>query len=829
MSPRWFGSKSDDTENDDSDFPRERIDPAAFDLNQFPESPQFENLSYPSFVGMGYYLEDQINKLEFSDDDWIALRRYLTFYPLEKGFGSFKWILKRLESIFIENKMPDGKHKIISAIAIAYAKIESERQFAFHVNSVKTLKYLQRRGMRFHDYLVANHPEEENLFRLNFLIILDDNYKVYGQQDTLKRQWILAKLLFEGSGDFSRGAGSRSINYPDMDARATSNQGILSSEFSSAYFKDFWELVAGKNPDIVMALWNTSKEQNLDFKWNAYRFYAAFQTRSDELKRVAVGAAGNDANILLKINHYIVNDFGLLATDEALESFSSICSAIDEDVYFEIVRKWLAKATVENFSESQTRFAQILFVDSRINSVIQRLESLSGASEVIEKFTSILENLARQSKYQPLNNWIRIFEIPSNRKIFPWLGWLNSRQGYDENWNTVWVPRNIPYPPLELAKHLLPLFNFENILNHIDVRSDWLEDISSFEFVLYVHIRSDNKTRYTKLIEKIKDSNRAEEYLLKTLSILVENSKFIWIPTPLDALCDSKFDQTWRKYGDQIHSDILSNPNLRKFIWDDFEILSEATLNRLKSFPDFGKSIITVLNRKDFLTLTERQAEFLMPYLEKETKTITDAGLWGSLVVCPIPSVNQWACKTMGNLGLLESYWLDMAESQLPYPMEVAKQYLLSNAVTTEADLLQKLLVLIDSDIAVTRNLGFEVLNSSKLRVERTKLVNALAEHTSIDVWDYLTKNYDALTDSDARQQFHKEVFLSRRKARRTKKFIMDTSFKTPDEFDDIELLKRLSLGSNLRDREFALKLLALRNTDSDLTVEETWQSDNNV
>lgn len=871
MSPRWFGSNpsdganSSDSENQETEsgskvssnvaFPRaERLEPSIFNLKEFPKSPTLENLSAASLLGMGYHLEDRFSDLEISEDDWVALRRYLTFVPLTSGFfSSFKWLVKRLEEIYFTKQLEKDSQRIISALAVAFARVEARRQFALASNSqlpdpVKfqidvgsfklmnedrraTFKYLQRRGMHLHDFLMKNDSQNEAIFRLTFIMHVDNLHVIEGKQDTLKRQWILAKLLYSETGQFSRAPSSRSISIPNASVRQNSGVVIDIADFNSSIAQDFFKHTKCTNPDVLNAVWNTLKSQGMSFTWTADSFYSALQVNNSDIRAEAILAMKVNPQLLRKLTVFSIKEISKETDSTLIESFSKSLELISQAEFNNLVDNWLLRIDFNEFQGLAALFALEIMASPKFEKSIRNIRSnyfKVGTYLLQWKFAKILQLISANSNYQPIETWKRLLSSPTSRQFFPWV---------KENWERNQEPAtgNLwgappAHPPREITDLLVPYIeNIGSLTLHW--QKGWLEKGSedSAYFVLKVLVRSGNRETFASALDAISKSQNAENLILLTLNVLRSSQKLDWFSDCLESLSDPKFDKTWREYGSEIKTEILDDPISRRHLWENFETFSRPTISRLIGFPDFGKQVLSVLKRNDFLTLTEKQGDFLFTILERDASAVQELNLWPALIACPVQSINRWACRTVGNLGFTGKYWLDLAESGLPYPMEQAKQYLLSKEIEGSSELLEKLLVLLDSDLDIVRKMGLEILKSSELRVDRNSLVNALAEHTENDVWQYVTENIDALTNGEANKQFNNEVFLARRKSRRTKNILIKKHLENVEDFPDEELLLRLSLGSNLRDREFALKMLALRESSSEAKVETTWQGDSNV
>jgi hypothetical protein len=172
-----------------------------------------------------------------------------------------------------------------------------------------------------------------------------------------------------------------------------------------------------------------------------------------------------------------------------------------------------------------------------------------------------------------------------------------------------------------------------------------------------------------------------------------------------------------------------------------------------------------------------------------------------------------------------------MLESNLPVSQQSAFRYL--ETQVESKDFSAKLLMALDSNNVGARKLALSVLSSIKSPATLRKVVDGLVENRNTDTWGVVSKNLELISDTDKYKEFTSHVFLSRRKGRKVKeeiKFDIEELIEDISEAIEKDTLIRMAHSSVARDRDWALKQIALSNVQIEgVTVENTWKGNLNV
>ena len=172
-----------------------------------------------------------------------------------------------------------------------------------------------------------------------------------------------------------------------------------------------------------------------------------------------------------------------------------------------------------------------------------------------------------------------------------------------------------------------------------------------------------------------------------------------------------------------------------------------------------------------------------------------------------------------------------MLESNLPIPHAAALSYLESQL--GKQDFVDSLLMALDSNNQQARTSAIKTLASVKDAESLKKVLTALVENRNSDTWSIVSENLKQLDDPAKFKEFTRQMFLSRRTARNVKekvKLELDSFIGDIESAVEKDTLIRMAFSSVTKDREWALKQIALNQLDiSGVSVEYTWNSGSNV
>ena len=278
-------------------------------------------------------------------------------------------------------------------------------------------------------------------------------------------------------------------------------------------------------------------------------------------------------------------------------------------------------------------------------------------------------------------------------------------------------------------------------------------------------------------------------------------------------------DTGW-KFNDDEKAWLISRISKLKFVaWNQ---LDQNHLNNLKdillSDTDFIKSVGDSIDPEQIKTTTPVQQELLIRYLNlKPTRIRSDRTFSISMVAIPNPSLQKIVLSQIINFNEFENFWLAIGELGLPIPLEEVRDFLESVSDTTQFT--KYVVTCIDSMVSPLRDLGLELLEKKRHRIDQNFIAKALVNSDDPKVQARAVKEIlmNKWEENSSIALFDRRILITRRKNRRAKEMIknrlcsnnkiMINELLTPERK---EALLDLAKGSNLRDQEWALKTIAL-------------------
>ncbi len=278
-------------------------------------------------------------------------------------------------------------------------------------------------------------------------------------------------------------------------------------------------------------------------------------------------------------------------------------------------------------------------------------------------------------------------------------------------------------------------------------------------------------------------------------------------------------DTAW-KFNDDEKAWLISRISELKFVaWNQ---LDQNHLNNLKavllSDTDFIKSVGDSIDPEQIKSTTPVQQELLIRYLNlKPTRIRSDRTFAISLVAIPNPSLQKIVLSQIINFNEFENFWLAIGELGLPIPLEEVRDFLESVSDTTQFT--KYVVTCLDSMVSPLRDLGLELLEKERHRIDQNFIAKALINSDDPKVQATAVKEImmNKWEENSSIALFDRRILITRRKNRRAKEMIknrlcsnnkiMSNELLT---LERKEALLDLAKGSNLRDQEWALKTIAL-------------------
>ena len=278
-------------------------------------------------------------------------------------------------------------------------------------------------------------------------------------------------------------------------------------------------------------------------------------------------------------------------------------------------------------------------------------------------------------------------------------------------------------------------------------------------------------------------------------------------------------DTTW-KFNDDEKTWLISRiPELKFVAWNQ---LDQNHLNNLKnvllSDTDFVKSVGDSLDPEQIKETTPEQQALLIRYLNlKPTRIRSDRTFAISLVAIPNPSLQKIVLSQIINSNEFENFWLAIGELGLPIPLQEVRNFL--ESVSDPNQFTKYVITCIDSMVSPLRDLGLELLEKERHRIDQNFIAKALvySDDSKVQVRAVKEILMNKWEENSSIALFDRRILITRRKNRRAKEMIknrlclnnkiMSKELLTPERK---EALLDLAKGSNLRDQEWALKTIAL-------------------
>jgi hypothetical protein len=318
--------------------------------------------------------------------------------------------------------------------------------------------------------------------------------------------------------------------------------------------------------------------------------------------------------------------------------------------------------------------------------------------------------------------------------------------------------------------------------------------------------------------------------LLNVLAKLVKRNQTKTVLEMLEVLGEESFAPFWRKNAKEVEQILGNSQSLAKNYWEGAETLSLAVRERIEKYPDFGPKVIAAAVGS-ISRMNSFQEQLLVKEAIAQPGVFEIPGLLKAMLIAPSLEVNSLATEYVKKSGLLASYWLLMLESNLPAPHAAALSYLESQL--GKQDFVDSLLMALDSNNQQARTSAIKTLASVKDAESLKKVLTALVENRNSDTWSIVSENLKQLDDPAKFQEFTRKMFLSRRTARNVKekvKLELDSFIGEIESAVEKDTLIRMAFSSVTKDREWALKQIALHQLDiSGVSVQYTWNSGSNV
>lgn len=215
------------------------------------------------------------------------------------------------------------------------------------------------------------------------------------------------------------------------------------------------------------------------------------------------------------------------------------------------------------------------------------------------------------------------------------------------------------------------------------------------------------------------------------------------------------------------------------------------------------------------------QVEALIAYVRANPERIQRDPRFGvALASLPEPQLQELALAQLVASGALADWWIPLAESGLPRPLAVAREYI--NSVSDPARYTDAVLAAVDSGVVVVRDMGLDFLDQDDSRLDQERAWEALLHSDDTRVQarvaeESLVRNW---ANDSSLADFDRRLLVTRRRNRKAKEWVKTRLEGIPgDEAprgplsiapQRIDALLDMAQGANTRDREWALRRIAI-------------------
>jgi hypothetical protein len=335
---------------------------------------------------------------------------------------------------------------------------------------------------------------------------------------------------------------------------------------------------------------------------------------------------------------------------------------------------------------------------------------------------------------------------------------------------------------------------------------------------------SNEKTSF--VLEQLDESDPTASGYLNGLRYLLEINDTTGLLLLLQSLGADAKSSFWRKNSQEAENIFRSSPGFAEFAWDNLPKLETSTMELMLEYSWLPVEIYRLLSARMLAKVTSAQAEFLAKLIARDNSIFGNAKLVRAMLGAPNSTLNESALTFVSENDCFDIYWLHMLESKLPIPQSSAQSYLQSQV--DQPDFAEKLLMALDSNSSTVRQMAIQILKSIPSVSILKQVVSKLVESRNEDTWTLVANNLQLIDSAEGFNEFTKSVLLSKRQGRTVKEkikvsveqFVDDIAFSV-----EIDTLLRLAQGSNHKDREWALKQLALAQQPIEgVSVERTWK-----
>lgn len=806
---------------------------------EYPADESVDTLS------LGNFLSAQLEKKGFlpkSEEEVTIFWGYLNEPSMRVGlFGNYKHILKSLTQLFdevVERGDKDVTSAFAGCLGSGFGQIEAylskgnvspshflQRESPelltlrylpeFGGNaypSLRTAQYLSRLGLRLLKRIDSECDSiARTRFRVNLLNVADSLEERQGKY--LEYQLLVNQVIYGDLGLSRRDRTGRKLVLAEKEQRE--NYSVSADYIRSlgpAEVEVYGNWVANltaNSPAITQFAFDLAEQLKLEFQWSKKAIRSLAGTSSERIQTAVLREVKQNLSQFFNISppdqpRYL----RMLDADAIAKLF-----AIPNYSLGRLANEWAADSAQRELSAEDIQISKALLAGQRGRFFSSTL-------------LSFLVNLAKYSQFDPFEEWKNLIGLKfhnvywlSTAEFLSYIGADHSKPG---------VFDQLSNPPQELiaffAKEVTAQLQWSTQETTNEVLGAILRAHSpALQSVcrLIIRKRLINEEKINGFLAFANDPNLP----LALLGDLITEGDESAIVQQFHDLGAENQRVFWRKNAAEVEDLLKSWPGFPKFFWTAGEKLPQFVFETLSSYKWLFGKLQALITPSAIVKMTLVQSALFVEILKLDKAVLTSDSFLRAVLSAPSADINKFGVDYVKSKKRDSEFWLVMLESNLPVTSHAGYEYLESQAKSSNfADLL---MMALDSNNKNARRLALGLLNKASNPKLLDQVIHKLAENRNSELWSVVRANLQSIKDGTAFKAFTRRVFLSRRQARAEKEKIKKELSRVVSSISDAmdeEILLRMTFSSVTKDREWALKQIALGNaTPQDVIVEKTW------
>lgn len=804
----------------------------------FPSDDESDELSF------GNFLAEQLNDGSYFPNSTEAVSLFWGFLnesSMQVGlFGNYKYILKslsnRLQKV-LDFGDPDVTAALAGCLGSGYGQIEaylskgniSPNSFLERITpelltlahlpefggkaypSLRTAQYLSRRGLRLFKQIEKQCDSvTQTRFRVNLLNIAD----IFDERSSRFPEYqLLVDYLTHGEfGVLAREKSGRKLLSTEVGVRDTlaNSDDFVSglSEGAIEIFSNWIPELSANNPVITQFAFELSSKLDTDFVWSENAIKALGESASELVQQALIKEISVDST---RFFHLSIKDqvrfLRLLSFETTEKLFSS-------PHFAKLANEWAIDCSQRDLSLDDIKISKVLLSGRR-----GRFAS--------DALMNLIVNLSRHTQLEPFEEWKRLVSLQnrniywlSNQDFLSYIGADSSKQG---------VFDFLRAPSREVLEFFAGEITHQLQWANQEVVNQTLSAIleansSSLQSVGRLVLRK--RLLGTKKHEELFEFVNSPDLQLAIIGDLVLEEDQTGLLSQFVYLAGESERVFWRKNSKDLETLLQDWAIFPRFLWANLEELPEFVRETLLAYEWLGGKLLAFVTPGAVSKLSQTQAEIFLDLLKKNKSALENDSLLRAILSAPNARVNEFGAQHLKQVNRYAEFWLVMLESNLPVSTQASYNFL--EGQTKESNFADTLLMALDSNNKNARTLALRLLKEKANPQLLEQLIHKLVESKTDDVWSVVRQNLNLVKNQSELKIFTRRVFLSRRQARMEKEKIKQQLASVVTSISDAvesEILLRMSFSSVAKDREWALKQIALGHlSTNDAIVETSWR-----